>query len=528
MWNKIWFKLNNTVAGGALIIAFFSFLSKLLGLFRERLIAHNFGASELSDIYYASFRLPDLIFNTLVLGALTSAFIPVFQKVWSKNKKEGLILANSVLNFFILLIGFLIIIAFIFTPQIVPFLFPGFNEWQLGQSIILTRVMLLSVIFFVASNIIGGVLNSWKKFFSFSLAACFYNIGIIIGIVYFYPLFGLIGLAYGVLIGAILHLLIQLPEVFKNNYRYSFVLKFNSSFKRILKLMIPRTIGLAASQINLVVITMIASTLAVGSIAIFNLANNLQSLPVSLFAVSLAVAVFPTFTQAINNNDKKLFAKNFSLSFRRILFLLLPISFLIIVLRAQIVRVILGTGAFDWNDTRYTAQTLGIFAISIFAQGLIPLLARSFYAFEDTKTPMTISVVSIIINIFLSFTLSEHLGVMGLALAFSISSILNMFMLYIAIYPKLKYVKHSHIFNSLVKITFNSLISGIIAYGALNILSPLVNMNTFIGIFTQGFVAGVLALLTYLFLSIVFKLEEVENIKKLFIKSLLLFKNGKK
>ena len=233
MWNKIWFKLNNTVAGGALIIAFFSFLSKLLGLFRERLIAHNFGASELSDIYYASFRLPDLIFNTLVLGALTSAFIPVFQKVWSKNKKEGLILANSVLNFFILLIGFLIIIAFIFTPQIVPFLFPGFNEWQLGQSIILTRVMLLSVIFFVASNIIGGVLNSWKKFFSFSLAACFYNIGIIIGIVYFYPLFGLIGLAYGVLIGAILHLLIQLPEVFKNNYRYSFVLKFNSSFKRM-------------------------------------------------------------------------------------------------------------------------------------------------------------------------------------------------------------------------------------------------------------------------------------------------------
>ena len=311
MWNKIWFKLNNTVAGGALIIAFFSFLSKLLGLFRERLIAHNFGASELSDIYYASFRLPDLIFNTLVLGALTSAFIPVFQKVWSKNKKEGLILANSVLNFFILLIGFLIIIAFIFTPQIVPFLFPGFNEWQLGQSIILTRVMLLSVIFFVASNIIGGVLNSWKKFFSFSLAACFYNIGIIIGIVYFYPLFGLIGLAYGVLIGAILHLLIQLPEVFKNNYRYSFVLKFNSSFKRILKLMIPRTIGLAASQINLVVITMIASTLAVGSIAIFNLANNLQSLPVSLFAVSLAVAVFPTFTQAINNNDRNYLLKTF-------------------------------------------------------------------------------------------------------------------------------------------------------------------------------------------------------------------------
>ena len=217
MWNKIWNKINNTVIGGALLIAVFSFLSKLFGLLRERLIAHNFGAGELSDIYYSAFRLPDLIFNTLVLGALTSAFIPVFQKVWFKDKKEGLILANSVLNFFLLLIGFLVIIAFIFTPQIIPFLIPGFNQWQLGQSIILTRVMLLSVIFFVASNIIGGILNSWKKFFSFSLAASFYNIGIILGIVYFYPLFGLIGLSYGVLLGAILHLLVQLPEVFKNN-----------------------------------------------------------------------------------------------------------------------------------------------------------------------------------------------------------------------------------------------------------------------------------------------------------------------
>ena len=179
MWQKIWQKINNTVMGGAILITGFSFLSKIFALLRERLIAHNFGASQISDIYYAAFRLPDLIFNTLVLGALTSAFIPVFQKVWHKDRDKALILANSVLNFFLLIMAILVVLAFVFAPQLMKILTPGFLPWQLAQVTYLTRIMLLAVFFFVASNLLGGVLNSWKKFFSFSLAASFYNIGII-------------------------------------------------------------------------------------------------------------------------------------------------------------------------------------------------------------------------------------------------------------------------------------------------------------------------------------------------------------
>jgi putative peptidoglycan lipid II flippase len=527
MWRKLWFKINNSVTGGAFLIAFFSFLSKLFGLLRERMIAHNFGAGELSDIYYASFRLPDLIFNTLVLGALTSAFIPVFQKAWLKDKKDGLVLANSVLNFFLLFIGVLVVIAFIFTPQIMPYLTPGFNQGQLGQASALTRVMLLAIIFFVASNVIGGILNSWKKFFSFSLAASFYNIGIIVGIVFFYPKVGLVGLAWGVFLGAVMHLLVQLPEVVKNGWRYSFNFRFDKNLRRVLKLMLPRTLGLAAGQVNLVAITMIASTLSVGSVAVFNLANNLQSLPISLFAVSLAVAVFPTFTQAVSQNDQQLFAVNFSISLRRILFLLIPISILIVILRAQIVRVILGTGAFDWENTYYTAQTLGFFALSIFAQGLIPLLARSFYAYEDTKTPMMISIFSITINVLLSWFLSKSMGVMGLALAFSISSILNMFLLYITLHFRIPDIDHAKILTSLNKIAVNALLAGFVAYAGLQILSEMVDMYTGWGIFIQGFGSGLLGLLAYLILGIVFKLEEVDIVKKMLKKSLLLFKNSK-
>jgi putative peptidoglycan lipid II flippase len=255
---------------------------------------------------------------------------------------------------------------------------PGFLAWQLAQVTYLTRIMLFAVFFFVASNLLGGVLNSWKKFFSFSLASSFYNIGIIIGIVWLYPIFSLAGLAWGVVLCAAMHLLVQLPEAYKQGYHYQFTFKLSQELKRILWLMLPRTFALAVGQLNLVATTVIASTLSAGSIAIFNLANNLQSLPVSLFAVSLAIAVFPTFTQAINEDNKQLFATTFSRSFRRILFLLVPLSVFILILRAQFVRIVLGSGAFSWENTYYTAQALGCFAISIFAQGLIPLLARSF------------------------------------------------------------------------------------------------------------------------------------------------------
>jgi putative peptidoglycan lipid II flippase len=528
MWSKLWQKINNTVAGGAILIAGFSFLSKILGLLRERLIAYNFGASEISDIYYAAFRLPDLIFNTLVLGALTSAFIPVFQKVWHKNKEEGLKLANSTLNFFLLVIGGLVIIAWIFTPQIMQILTPGFSEWQIIKVSQLTRVMLLAILFFVASNVIGGILNSWKKFFSFSLAASLYNVGIIVGIVWLYPIFGLVGLAWGVFLGAALHLLTQLPEVIKHGWHYQFSLEFTKPLKRILLLMLPRTFGLAAGQINLIVITIVASTLSAGSIAIFNLANNLQSLPISLFAVSLAIAVFPTFTQAVGNEDNETFARHFSASFRRILFLLVPLSIFILLLRAQIVRIILGTGAFDWSNTYYVAQTLGFFALSIFAQGLIPLLARSFYAFEDTKTPMIISIVSIIINIILSFILAGHLGVVGLALAFSIASIINMFLLYIFLHCKVPGLDDHKIFVSIIKIAINSILAGAVVYLSLQILANWVNMQTFLGIFIQGLGAAIFGGICYFILGIILKLEEVELLKKVLNKALAVFKNGQK
>jgi len=291
--------------------------------------------------------------------------------------------------------------------------------------------------------------------------------------------------------------------------------------------MVPRTLGLAAGQVNLILVTMMASHLSSGSIAVFNLANNMQSLPISLFAVSLAIAVFPTFSQAVLEKNHTLFALHLSQNIRRLLFLLLPISVLIVVLRAQIVRVILGAGNFTWQNTYDTAQTLGWFAISIFAQGLIPLLARSFYALGDTKTPTNIAFISIASNLIAAFYLSGIFGVQGLAMAFSISSIINMLLLYLILYTRQELMDNNKIFSVLLIVTFNSLLAGFVTNRTLHFVAPLLNTHTFVGIFTQGLLAGLAGLIIYLILSILFKLEEVSMVKGKLLQSWRLIKNGK-
>jgi len=512
LYRKIWDKLNGSVGGSALLIAFFSIISKLLGLLRDRLLASYFGAGSTLDAYYAAFKLPDLIFNTLVLGALAAAFIPLFTKIWLQDKERAIKFSNVVLNYLLLILVLLSAGVFIFAKQLMPLIVPGFAPEVLAQTILLTRIMLGSIVFFSLSNVIGGVLNARKKFFSFSLAPVFYNFGIILGIVFLYPRIGLTGLAWGVVFGSALHFLIQLPEVIKNGWHYSFDWRIFPEVKRCFQLMIPRTIGLAASQINLLVVTMITSTLAAGSLAIFTFANNLESFPTSIIGVSLAVAAFPIFSESLAMRDDKRFVSAFSMHFRRMVFLIIPLSLLFIILRAQIVRIILGSGSFDWDDTYHTAQTLGWFSVSLFAQTLIPLLARAFYALEDTMTPVVISLVSVGINIGASIYLGHSWGVEGLAAAFSISAIFNMAALLFVLRMRLGDLDDKNLIRSTFKITFNSIVAVFISYLMLRVMSSLVDMQTFWGVFWQAGVATIIGLIVYLILAKLTKSQEIKII----------------
>ena len=303
-----------TITAAAIIIGSASLVSRLLGVLRDRVLAGEFGAGAELDMYYAAFRIPDLVFNLLVLGALSAGFIPVFSG-YLKNKKEAWELVNVATNALGIALLLLTALLLLITPLLMRMITPGFDSTQLEITSQLARIMFLSPLLLGISAIWGGVLQSLRQFFIYSLAPIVYNVGIIIGALYFVPSLGVYGLAWGVVLGAGLHMLIQLPPVLRLGYRYRPVIDFeHRGFRKIVAMMLPRTLGLLTSQLNFLVITIIGSTLAAGSIAIFNLANNLQSFPLGIFGISFAIAAFPTLSELADK--KRDFIRVFSTTVR--------------------------------------------------------------------------------------------------------------------------------------------------------------------------------------------------------------------
>jgi len=312
----------------------------------------------------------------------------------------------------------------------VPLTVPGFDGEKLALTVTLSRTMLLSTFFLALSGVMGGILQSTRRFFAFSLSPVFYNIGIIIGALFLVPVMGPVGLGVGVVIGAFLHLMTQASAAIGLGIRRIPAPSFRDpGVRRILALMAPRTMGAAVTQINLLVIQGIASLLIAGSVTVMNLAMNLQSVPVGIIGVSFAVAAFPALSRA-GSHDRTSFRDAFGETARKIVFLVLPAMALMMLLRAQIVRIILGDGAFDWDATIRTADALAVFCVSLVAQALIPLLARAFYAVQDTWTPLWIGIASEAANIVLALALAKPFGLVGLVTAFSIASWLSCILLW--------------------------------------------------------------------------------------------------
>lgn len=505
-------KPSASIVSAAFVITMAGLASRVLGLLRDRFLASSFGAGDVLDVYYAAFRIPDLIYNLLIVGALSAAFIPVFTGLVSNDKeKEAWKLANGLLNLVVLCIMAISLVLVIFAPYVMRVVTPGFSAEKMESVVMFTRIMFLSPLFFGISGIFGGILTSFKKFLVYSLAPLFYNLGIIFGIFVFVPMLGEIGLAWGVAFGALLHMLIQYPAVRHAGFKYSFTL-FESlksqDTREVLRLMVPRTLGIAVTQINLVIITVFASLLAAGSLAIFNFAQNLQSVPLGLFGISFAIAVFPTLAQHASRKEHGDFVRIFSETFRQILFFVVPLSVMIIVLRAQIVRVVLGAGKFDWEDTILTFQCLGVFAISLFAQSTVPLLARSFYALHNTKTPFYIALVTEVINIGAVLLLIDRFQVMGLAIAFSLASISQMLMLLFMLRMRFEGLDDKNIIVMISKVAVASIVAGIGTQAAKYGLSYIVDMDTFLGVFGQLTGAALAGLLIFVGMSYALKLQE--------------------
>lgn len=544
------------ITSAAIIIGALSLVSRFLGVFRDRVLAAQFGAGDILDAYYAAFRLPDLVYNLLILGAISAGVIPVFTALLDKkfgNKKEAWYLINSILNIAFLAIIFVCSILFIFAPYLMPLITPGFSDEKLTTVIGLSRIMFLSPIFLGISAILSSILQSYKRFFIYSLAPVFYNVGIILGALYLVEYFGVYGLAWGVVLGSLMHMAVQLPATFFTGYRYKLVFGFdNKHVRKVGKLMIPRTLTLIINQLNFLITTIFASTLMAGSLAVYNLANNLQSFPLGIFGVSFAVAALPILSGLAASKKMDDFVATISITFRQILFFTVPVSVLLYVLRAQIVRVILGSGQFSWVDTRLTAAVLAIFSISLFAQGALPLIVRGFYALHNTKTPFFIGIVDLFINLgslfFFAWAFSfdnwfsffvvailkvpdlwhaTDLRILSMPMAISVAAMFNLLLLMIALRKNIGRLDGRKIMDSSIRITFAALGAGLFTYSFLQLIDMFVVTETFLGIFFQGAVAGSVGLLGYWLLGYLLNMEEMSIFiasmhRKLFRKALVI------
>lgn len=501
-----------SVISAAFVITMAGIFSNLLGLIRDRLLASTFGAGDTLDVYYAAFRIPDLIYNLLILGAMSAAFIPVFTGLRSReNDDEAWKLTNGIMNLAILFIILVSLVCAIFAPVLMKIITPGFSPEKIDSVVMFTRIMFLSPIFLGISGIMGGVLTSMKHFLIYSIAPLLYNIGIITGILFFVKFFGPIGLAWGVVFGALMHMLLQYFTVRKLGYQHHLDFRAawqNKNVRKVFTLMLPRMAGIGINQFNLMIITIFASTLAAGSLAVFSFSQNLASVPLSLFGISFAIAVFPTLAAFAAKDQKAEFVKSFSETFRQILFFVIPLSVFIIVLRAQIVRVVLGSGKFDWEDTILTFQCLGILAFSLFAQSAVQLLARSFYALQDTKTPFYIAIVVEAVNILTVILLIGRFQILSLAIAFSLANIVQMFLLLFFLRARFEYLDDSNIIRSLIKIVVASFFAGIGIQGTKYLIAALVNLDTFFGVFAQLIISLIVGGAIFITISHLLKLEE--------------------
>jgi putative peptidoglycan lipid II flippase len=493
----------------AYVLALFAFGSQMLAIVRDRMLAHTFGAGIELDLYYAAFRIPDLLF--VLFAAVLSVYVllPFIEKSSSTAAKKALL--SQVFTLFLLVYTGLAVVLTIVAPWFVPLIFPGYAD-QAATLVPLVQILLLQPLLLGISSVCGVVTQMQHRFVLYAISPLLYNVGIILGLVALYPMFGLPGLAAGVVIGAAGHLLVQVPFVRSSAFAFQATFRFDwPQMRQMFAAALPRALTLSLNQLVFLLLVGIATTLTVGSVSVFQFAYNIQSVPLVIIGMSYSVAAFPTLSHLFAKRDQAAFNLQLMTALRHILFWSIPIIGLVVVLRAHIVRVLLGSGEFDWSDTRLTAAVLAVFVVSLFAQAVQLLLVRAFYAGGRTFTPLLITIASSLVAVATAFVglwywqtnpvlqaaiatalrLESVPGseILVLAAAFTLGQVIQIVLLILV--ARRSFGIELRSLGRLVVQSVTAMSAGAAAaYLTLQTVVEGINQNMFIGIALQGAVAG--------------------------------------
>jgi len=522
-FKKILNHKSETIFGAAMLTSGLTLLGSFLGILRNALLASRFGASGNLDIYYASFRLPDFIYNIFIMGAISAAFIPLFNEYLSKDKNKAWQFSTLIIfciGCFLTIFGLIVVI---FAKPLLSMLLVGFDQENLRLAILLTRIMMIQPILLGISSIFSGILRSFRLFFVSALAPVMYNLGIIIGIIFFVPFFGLKGLAFGVVLGACFHLLVQLPSLLKIGCRFrlssiSGFFSFSSRLKKLIAIMSSGASSIIISQLFLVGITSITTLLKEGTLTIFNFVDNI--LPYTIFALPFADAAFPRLSRLEAEQNQRDFMKVFEDTLSHILFFIIPLAIWCIVFREPIARLLFGYGKFDWQATTTTMKVLAYLAIGMIFQSINYYLLKTFFAKKDAKRPFFASLIAYPIGFFFCYKFGLRFGIEGLAGGIIFTYILYFLLLlyFLRIHVNYSLASSKEFYMKLIKIIVASAISGLVGYVILSLMTNILSLERVIHLIIDAGIAFLFTLTTFIILSNLFQIKEIQELKSLVFK----------
>ncbi len=503
------------LARAGLIVSAAFLVSRVLGWVRTIVIVNAFAVPADLDVFFAAFRIPDLIFQLVAAGALSSALIPIVSALMAKEATaRAWRVVSTVATIVVLALAGLGIVMFIAAPILVPVITPGFDAARTALTVDLTRIMLLSAILLALGSVATSVLNAGGRFAAAAVAPIAYNVAIIAAALVLAPSMGVVGLAVGVVVGAALHVLIQLRPMARLGFRYSPGADLGDpEARRALRLMAPRAIGLGATQITFVVVTSLATTLGAGAVTSFTVAFTLLQIPIGVIGVPLGVVVLPSLAREAAVGREVDFAGLLTRALRLLVFVMVPIGALLAILREATVALLFDYGRFDAAAQRQTSDALAAFLVGLAAHAMIAVLARSFYARQDTLTPVIAAVGAVVVNTTLAVALVGPLGLPGIALAIAIAAWLEALTLIVILRRRLEHLDLRPLGRVALAAVGGTLVATAAGLAALSVTEGVVGVDPDkLGLILQVATVGLAFVATYLAISVVLRVPELPSI----------------